>query len=99
MAQLPLFNKTDDQQFMLLSTKWKSLLDPLLANPILNGIPLSATLINGSTTIYHGLGRTPVGWIILNVNAPATIYNPNPFTATTFTLVSNIACNVYLWVF
>jgi hypothetical protein len=84
-------------------TKWKSQIDPVLVNPLLQGQLLSqVSLINGTTVVNHKLGRNLVGWFVVGINAAATIYDSqtmNQTPQTTLVLVSNAACTVNLWVF
>lgn len=96
---LPYF-VSDNQPLSLLQTNWKSQLDPLIANPISNGIILNSIAItNGPNTINHKLGRLPQGWILIDSNCPATIYRDNPYTALTITLTSDVACTASFYVF
>lgn len=90
--QLPL-NLPDS----LMQTKWKSLLDPILANP-LNGISIleSVKLINGVTVVNHKLGRTQQGWFLTDIQGAATVYRSAAFNNLTLTLTSSAAvtCNI-----
>lgn len=97
---LPLFQVLSDQSFSLLQTKWKSILDPLLGIPTVNGNLLSnIVLVNGDTVINHKLGRKLIGWQITDQNAAASIYRSKPISDTTLTLTSNAICTISLWVF
>ena len=85
-----------------MQTRWKSDLDPLLANP-LNGISIleNVPLILGSNTVNHLLGRTMQGWFLTDIQGIATIYRPNvnPFNNITLTLVSSAAVVCSIGVF
>lgn len=83
-----------------MQTKWKSILDPLLKNPI-NGISIlsNVQLIDGSTVINHGLGQLQQGWFLIDIDGAATIYRSQPFSTTTLTLVSSAAVTVSIGVF
>lgn len=85
-----------DQQ----ATKWKSELDPLLANP-LNSVLLlkNIALISGVTVINHRLNAQLQGWFITDINGAATIYRSAPLSDTTLTLTSNAAVTVSLGVY
>lgn len=97
--QLPLV-KSEDQSVNLQSTRWKSQLDPLLANELNNTLLLmNISLSVGSNTINHKLGRLQRGWIIVDLTAPAQIYRSAPLTSTTLTLTSDTDCTVSLAVF
>ena len=93
--QLPL-----QQSFELLQTKWKSILDPLLANP-LNGVLILSNipLASGTTTISHKLGRQQTGWFLTDINGAATVYRSQPFNPLTLTLTSSAAVTVSIGVF
>lgn len=96
---LPVF-KDDNLNLMLMQTKWKSDLDPIIKNSLLSGFAINGThLANGVTVINHLLSRMMVGWFITDVNAAATIYRSQPLNNKTLTLTSNAACIVNLWVF
>lgn len=83
-----------------LSTRWKSLLDPVLANILLNGRAIEGVaLINGNTVINHKLSRVQQGWLVTDIDAVASIYRSATFNDKTLTLHSSAACNVNLWVF
>ena len=95
MAQLPTKLQPDMQ-----TTKWKSLIDPLLKNQlnnvsILNNIELQV----GNNRIAHKLGKKPQGWLILDINAAATIYRSQPFDDLFLTLNSNAIATISLGVF
>ncbi len=93
--QLPLNLETGQMQ-----TRWKSLLDPVLTNPLNNASNLTdITLINGITVINHQLGRVMQGWFITDINGAAQIYRSAPFNALTLTLTSNAVVTVSLGVF
>lgn len=95
---LPL-NLPDSQR----DTQWKSQIDPLLSNLITQGRLLPSTpLILGSTIVNHGLQRKLIGWIVVGIDAAATIYDNQASNQTpqlTLSLTSDAACNVNLWVF
>lgn len=84
----------------MMANRWATFLDPLLKNPISNGIILKdVPLILGATVIDHRLGRVPQGWILIDINAAATIYRSAAFNDLTLTLTSNAAVTASLYVF
>lgn len=93
--QLPLLS-----DFAGLVTRWKSILDPVLKNP-LNSVSIlpSVDLVSGTTIINHRLGKMQQGWFILDVDASAIIYRSQPFNDKTLTLVSSAAVTVNIGVF
>lgn len=98
--QLPIITVTDNQPLMLLQTKWKAQLDPLLRAPLNSSNFLqNISLINGVTTLNHLLGRQMLGWYLVDVTAAATIFRSAPLNNLTLTLTSDAACTVSLLVF
>jgi hypothetical protein len=99
MAQLPLI-QAKDQSMNLQLTRWKSLVDPVLANPMTNpSILKNVSLVVGDNVVNHKLGRMQQGWMIVDVDAPATIYRSAALNSTTLTLNSDAACVVSIAVF
>lgn len=84
-------------------TKWASQINPIIANPLLDGRLVSnQPLINGVTAINHGLARPLKGWFLVGINANATIHDnqaTNQHPELTLSLTSNAVCTVNLWVF
>ena len=97
--QLP-YLQTNDKDLNRLQTQWKSILDPILALPILDGVLLKEiALINGATVVNHKLGRKPQGFIITDIDAGTQVYRSAPFNPLTLTLTAGAACTVSLWVY
>ena len=86
-----------------LETQWKSQLDPVLSNQLLQGQLLAnIALANGTTIVNHKLGRKLIGWFIVGIDGAATVYDNQASNQTpqiTLSLTSNAAVNVNLWVF
>lgn len=82
------------------STKWKSQIDPILVNPLtaIHFLP-NLSLISGVNNIAHGLSRTPIGWVITDVNAAITIYRSAPFNSSTLQLTTSGVATVTIGVF
>lgn len=99
MAQLPLY-RSDNPEFSYMQTRWKSALDPVLANPLINGLQLTdVSLSIGTTVINHRLGRKQQGWFLTDVNGAAQIYRSQALNDTTLTLTSDAAVTVSLLVY
>lgn len=97
--QLPLV-KTDIQDLSLVETKWKSVIDPLLANPLNNASILeNIVLVSGNNAIPHLLGRMQQGWFITDLNAAVTIFRYQPLNARFLYLTVSGAATVSLGVF
>jgi len=82
------------------TTKWKSILDPLLKNP-LNSIILvkDIELKIGNNKIRHTLNRIPQGWFIVDINAASTIYRSEPLDEIFLNLNSSAVATISLGVF
>jgi len=97
---LPLYKTVNDQTFFQLQTIWKARLDPIIANPLLNGQLLSGIrLKQGTNVIDHHLGRLQLGWMLADTDVPYMPYRTQPFNSSTLTLVSSVSAKVSLWVF
>jgi hypothetical protein len=84
----------------LASFKWSSILNPLLANPLNQVIIVKNVFLkNGSTTFNHGLGRTPQGWFLVDINGSANVYRGASFNELTLTLISSAAVTASIGVF
>ena len=97
---LPL-QQTDDKDLSLLSTKWKSILDPVLSNPLVNGRLISnVVLISGDNTINHGLQAKLQGYIVVRNSAASVFFDkPSPMPTLTLILNSSAPTTISLWVF
>lgn len=93
--QLPILQ---DQSRMI--TRWKSLLDPVLKNPI-NSVSIlpNVPLKTGVNVINHLLQQLQQGWFLVDIQGPAQIYRSAPFNATTLTLTSDADVTVSIGVY
>ena len=67
---------------------------PLLDGRIMKDVAIAAT----STAVNHGLGRSPLGWIVISNDTLATVREDSR-TSAQFNLTASAACTVDLWVF
>lgn len=70
----------------------------LLPVQLLNGILLTDVELSGSTAVSHRLGRIPVGYIVVNRDANASIWT-NSIDAQFLNLQTSATVTVSLWVF
>ncbi len=86
--------------FPLMLTKWSSILNPLIANPINNVSVLSdIKLLTGTNVINHLLGKNQQGWMVVDIQGPATVYRSAPFNNKTLTLTSSADVMVSIGVY
>lgn len=99
---LPIFI-VDNKNMSMMQTTWASQLNPLLSNPLSNGLVLqNLQLITGSNVVNHLLGRKLQGWVIIRQRGPATFYDTqdgNTMPNLTLYLTSSAAVSVDLYVF
>lgn len=92
--------QTESREVNQLQSNIATVLNPLLSNPLLNGSFLTGiALISGTTVIAHGLGRTPQGWMLTDINGAATVYRSAAFNSSTLSLTSDASVTVNLYVF
>lgn len=85
----------------LANTKWSSILNPILALPILNGNQVDDVKLvaNVPQAINHLLGRLPQGWFITDNNANTTVWRTADFTQFTITLEATANTTISFWIF
>lgn len=92
MAQLPQIKDKD-------LTIWKSLLDPILANQLLQGNYLQGVSLSaGNTAVEHKLQRQPIGWIVCDKLLAADV-NRVSWDKNFLTLLASSPTTINLWVF
>lgn len=97
--QLPL-QQTAVKDLSLIQTKWKSILDPVLANPVTNiSILKNVTLASGNNAVPHKLQEIQQGWIIVDIQGAATIYRNGAFNSTYLYLNASTGVVVSIGVF
>lgn len=83
-----------------MQTIWKSQIDPVLSNTLVQGSQLkNVTIVSGSNVLNHLLGQVQQGWIITDINSAVTLYRSAPFNDKTLTLTSSGPAVVSLWVY
>ena len=70
-------------------------------SPILNGVFVTATLASGENALSHKLGRTPLGWYIVDRSTAATVHRDpaDLMDSRLITLTASGAVTLTLWVF
>jgi hypothetical protein len=85
---------------LLLQTKWKSILDPIISNPTTNmAILENVVLASGNNQVAHKLQRMQQGWIITDINGAGTIFRYKAFNDTYLYLTASTALTVNIGVF
>lgn len=97
-GNLPLVQPASQQD-----TRWKALIDPVLVNPILAGQQLdNISLVSGTNSINHGLGRKLQGYFIVRNDSATTFHDTQASNASpelTLNLIASGSATVSLWVY
>lgn len=87
----------------LANPKWAASINPVLANPIVQGQILeNVTLVTGDNTVNHRLGRKLQGYVVVLNSAATTFYDKqatNPRPELTLIINASGATTVSLYVF
>ncbi len=87
----------------LANPKWAASLNPILANPLINGRVLSGLkLLTGANVVNHGLQRKLQGYFVIMNSAASTFYDSQASNQTpdiTLVLNSSGTATVSLYVF
>lgn len=99
MAQLPLIKTSVD--LPVLMPKWKSQLDPVLANILSNGQLIQGIILAANTplNINHSLGQLPNGWFPTDQTGFANLKRTQPFNTKTITLEASANTTISIWIF
>jgi hypothetical protein len=84
------------------STVWATILNKFISNPLVNGVQLKEiSLIMGSNTINHKLGRKPQGYLVTAMyDAYADIYNepsPTPIKSIVLNASAPTVVDIYVY--
>lgn len=85
-----------------LQSKWAAIIDPVITNPICNGIQLTSIKLSaGVNTINHKLGRKCQGYIVTSIyEASSEIYRmPSQMPELTLVLSSTDECTIDIYTF
>lgn len=97
--QLPL-QQTTVRDLSLIQTKWKAIIDPVLANPMTNMLILkNVAIVTGSNSVPHLLQQMQQGWVIVDIQGAAVIYRNGIFNDNYLYLSSSANVTVSLGVF
>lgn len=94
---------SDDAGLNLFQTGLQRTLQPVLNNPVVDGVLLeSIVLASGTNQVPHKLGRKLIGWFMTRVRANATFYDAqdtNKLPDQYLTLIASGAATVDIFVF
>lgn len=93
--------RVDDVDLQRVQDRLHAGVEVLRTIPLLDGVLLKAQVIaTTATNIGHGLGRAPLGWIVVSKTGLGDIYeNQANRTDRFLSLQSSVAVTADLWVF
>lgn len=83
----------------MMQNTWATALNPVIANPIVQGLPINNILLNANTpkVIHIPLGRVQQGWIITDNLAFCQVKRTQPFNSQNLTLESDADTTISIW--
>lgn len=81
-------------------TKWKSAIDPALANVLLGGRQLSniALVANTPLVVYHNMGQVPNGWFVTDIVTYSNVCRIG-WSTTSITLEASANTTIAIWIY
>lgn len=82
-------------------TKWGAQLNPVIANPIVQGLALYNIVLDANTpkTIPTTLSRMQLGWFPIDNTASCNVWRTQPFNSQNITLEASANTTISIWVF
>lgn len=90
--------RTTDELLNRVQDNISKVINPIASNPLIDGVLLSFSITTTATKYPHGLGRKPLGWILVAPQADARVWQ-TASDSTTLTLMASAAVTCSLWVF
>lgn len=88
----------DDEKINRMQAFIKKFANQFMNRQIIDGILVSINLSNGVNSVNHGLGRKPLGFMVVSKSGNVDIWGTN-FTDKTLTLSTSGAVSGSIWVF
>lgn len=87
--------------FSQMITRWASILNPVLANPMLSGNQIDNIVLVANTPlqINHKLSRLPQGWFVVDNIANTAVWRTQSFNPNTITLEASANTTISLWIY
>lgn len=100
---MPAGNLSQKLPWDLANPRWASILNPIIENPVANGILMKNLAIkSGLNVINHGLGEKLQGYIVVMNSAAVIFYDSQSTNSTpslTLNLIASGATTISLYVF
>lgn len=89
---------TKDQDLMRLQTNIAAAIEQIIRREILDYVIIDAAVSATATSFNHGLGRLPVGWIVIDKDATADVWSTAK-DVRSITLQTSLTANIKLLIF
>jgi hypothetical protein len=91
----------DSPQLTRMQGPTRAVVSTLRGCPLVNGAMVSHTFtgVAAAQSFAHKLGRTPVGWLVVDVDTPAATFHRTAWNDQTITIDPSVNCTVTFWVF
>ena len=91
--------RTKDIDLSRVQDRVDDAITPILTNPLIGGIFIEVSFPSaGTVDITHRLGRQPLGWVITDITAAASIHRVS-WDSKTLTLESSAVTSIKLYLF
>ena len=79
---------------------WAAQLNPVIANPLVNGQLIQSISLVASTplVIRHSLGQNPQGWLLTDTSADSTVWR-DAWNDKSITLEASADTTIGIWIF
>lgn len=94
---------TGDRLLNMIQDNVGNVVDPIAANPLINGIILTKVpLVTGANRVLHKLQRPLIGWFVVRQRASATLYdtqdtNTDPTVYLNLNASANVVVDLYVF--
>lgn len=85
----------------LMLTQWAQKINPVIANPIVQGVAINSVLLNAGVPkdIQTTLNRMQQGWFLIDNMTNSVVWRTQPFNSQILTLDCSADTTVSIWVF
>lgn len=94
--------RVKDAELEAVQTNFAQVMIPVLKSDIIDGVLVTDIVLStGANRVPHTLSRVPLGWVIVDRNAAATVHRtPTGITdSLTMALTASAPITISIWVF
>lgn len=95
---------TDNKDVARLQENVQNAIEPIISKALIDGVLLKNVCLDPgvATEVKHGLGRAPLGWIIVRKREDARVWDVQDFNrnpSRTLSLVASHSVELDIWIF